>query len=88
VYEFTEAANPPTSIGLETTIPGVAGAIAPLIGGWLVGMISYQGMFIVSAVIAAVSWGLLRFEVREPRHRKPADIPPEALPKEETVPLS
>ena len=68
VYEFTDAENRPTYIGLANTIPGIAGAIAPLIGGWLVGVISYQAMFIISAVIGALSWVLLRFAVREPRY--------------------
>jgi MFS family permease len=67
VYEFTEAENRPTYIGLANTIPGVAVSVAPLIGGWLAGVVSYRAMFILSAVIGAVSWVLLRFAVREPR---------------------
>jgi MFS family permease len=70
VYEFTEAENRPTYIGLANTIPGVAGTIAPLIGGWLAGAMSYRSMFILSAIIGAASWALLRFAVREPRKRK------------------
>lgn len=88
VYEFTDADNRPTYIGLANTIPGVAGAIAPLIGGWLVGVISYQAMFALSAVLAAASWVLLRFVVREPRHHKPAALPPEVQSVEETVSIS
>ncbi len=68
VYEFTDAENRATYIGLANTIPGVAGGIAPLIGGWLAGAISYQAMFILAAVIGVISWVLLRFTVREPRH--------------------
>ncbi len=68
VYEFTDAENRPTYIGLANTIPGIAGAIAPLIGGWLVGVMSYQAMFILSAVIGVMSWVLLRFAVHEPRN--------------------
>ncbi len=68
VYEFTDADNRPTYIGLANTIPGVAGAIAPLIGGWLAGAVSYQAMFILSTVIGVMGWALLRFAVREPRH--------------------
>jgi MFS family permease len=67
VYEFTDAENRPTYIGLANTIPGVAGSVAPLIGGWLAGALSYQAMFILSACIGVVSWVLLRFAVREPR---------------------
>ncbi len=67
VYEFTDAENRPTYIGLANTIPGVAGALAPLFGGWLAGALSYQAMFVLSAVIGVLSWGLLRFAVVEPR---------------------
>jgi MFS family permease len=75
VYEFTEPENRPTYIGLANTIPGVAGALAPLIGGWLVGAISYQAMFILSAIIGTVSWILLRFAVHEPRKIKSSVLP-------------
>ncbi len=68
VYEFTEAENRPTYIGMANTLPGVAGAVAPLAGGWLAGAVSYQAMFIVSAAIGVAAWALLRFAVREPRH--------------------
>jgi MFS family permease len=67
VYEFTDAENRPTYIGLANTIPGVAGAIAPLIGGWLAGAVSYRAMFVLAAVIGVLSWVLLRFAVHEPR---------------------
>lgn len=67
VYEFTGVDNRPTYIGLANTIPGIAGGIAPLIGGWLAGAVSYQAMFILAADIGATSLALLRFAVREPR---------------------
>jgi len=67
VYEFTDPDNRPTYIGLANTLPGIAGGIAPLIGGALVGLVSYQAMFILSAVIGVAGWALLRFAVREPR---------------------
>ena len=70
VYEFTDAENRPTYIGLANTIPGVTVSIAPLIGGWLAGAISYRSMFMLSAIFGAVSWVLLRFAVREPRKMK------------------
>jgi MFS family permease len=87
VYEFTDAETRPTYIGLANTIPGVAGAIAPLIGGLLVGAISYQAMFIVSTIIGAVSWALLRFAVREPRKINPSTLPSEPPSISETAPL-
>jgi MFS family permease len=67
VYEFTGFENRPTYIGLANTIPGVAGTVAPLIGGWLAGAVSYQAMFALAAVIGVISWGVLRFGVHEPR---------------------
>lgn len=67
VYEFTDADNRPTYIGLANTIPGIAGGIAPLFGGWLAGVTSYKAMFITAAVIAMVSIVLLAFTVRDPR---------------------
>ena len=67
VYEFTGAENRPTYIGVANTIPGVAGTLAPLIGGWLAGAVSYPFMFILSAIIGAISLGMLHFTVREPR---------------------
>jgi MFS family permease len=69
-YEFTDPENRPTYIGLANTIPGIAASLAPLFGGWLAGAVSYRAMFILSALIGAAAWVLLRFGVREPRHIK------------------
>lgn len=70
VYEFTEAENRPTYIGLANTIPGIIVSVAPLLGGLLAGVVSYRAMFLLAAVFAAVSWILLRFAVHEPRKVK------------------
>ena len=67
VFEFTGSENRPTYIGVANTIPGVAGTLAPLIGGWLAGALNYPFMFIVSAIIGVISLGMLHFAVREPR---------------------
>jgi len=67
VYEFTDAENRPTYIGLANTFPGLAGIVAPLTGGWLAGAVSYQAMFILAAIMGVISWLLLHFGVREPR---------------------
>lgn len=76
VYEFTGAENRPTYIGLANTIPGVAVTLAPLIGGWLARAFGYRWMFGVAAILAAASWLLLRFTVREPR-KEPQPAPVE-----------
>jgi MFS family permease len=67
VYEFANVENRATYIGLANTLPGVAGAIAPLLGGLLAGVVSYRAMFILAVIIGVFSWILLRFAVREPR---------------------
>ena len=67
VYEFADTENRATYIGLANTLPGVAGAIAPLLGGLLAGVMSYQAMFILAGIIGVFSWILMRFAVREPR---------------------
>jgi MFS family permease len=67
VYEFADTENRATYIGLANTLPGVAGAIAPLLGGLLAGVMSYQAMFILAGIIGVFSWILMRFVVREPR---------------------
>jgi MFS family permease len=41
--------------------------VAPLIGGWLAGAVSYQAMFLLAAVIGVAGWGMLHFGVHEPR---------------------
>ena len=87
VYEFTDAETRPTYIGLANTLPGAAAGIAPLIGGLLVGVISYQAMFIIAAIIAAFSWALLRFAVREPRKINLSTNPSEPPSISETAPL-
>ena len=68
VLEFTGPQNRATYIGLANTIPGVAGSIAPLLGGLLAGAISYQWMFILSLVIGSLAFLVLRFAVKDPRH--------------------
>lgn len=73
VYEFTDAENRPTYIGLASTIPGVAGSLAPLLGGWLAGISGYLWMFVLSALCVLAGWGLLLSGVREPRK---ASAPP------------
>ncbi len=70
VYEFTDAENRPTYIGLANTIPGIVVSVAPLIGGWLAEAVSYRSMFMLATIIGVVSWILLRFAVREPRIMK------------------
>jgi MFS family permease len=84
VYECTSVENHPICIGLANTISWVAGGIAPLISGWLVGPINYRVIFILSTIFGVISWVLLRFAVREPRKTGSAKglaVPVSANPK-------
>jgi MFS family permease len=85
VYEFTDADNRGTYIGLANTLPGVVGAISPLIGGWLAGAVSYQAMFVLATATGGLAWGLMRFAVREPRKVAAAAAGSRAAPTVDTA---
>ena len=78
VMDFTGAEQRPTYIGLANTIPGIASAIAPLVGGWLANVTGYPVLFIISAVISLLSFTVLRWTVREPRdtHKTTVNVEP------------
>lgn len=67
VMEFSRPEDRPTYIGLANSIPGFAGSIAPLIGGWLAGLSGYPLTFIISAAAGLGSFIVLHWMVREPR---------------------
>ena len=67
VYEFASREDRPTYIGLANTLPGIVVSIAPLIGGWLVGAVSYPFMFITAMLTGLAALALLIFAVNEPR---------------------
>jgi MFS family permease len=67
-FEFSEPQNRPTYIGLASTIPGIAGTFAPLLAGALAGTIGYPPLFAITAVIAVIAWGMMKWMVRDPRH--------------------
>ncbi len=65
--EFSEPAQRPTYIGIINTTLGVAGILAPLLGGWLAGF-SYDWLFALSAGVMLLGLALLRWWVEDPRH--------------------
>lgn len=77
VMEFTTPEDRPTYFGLANTIPGIAGSISPLIGGWLAQSAGYPITFAISAVIGLAGFIILRWTVREPRHHGPNALPQE-----------
>lgn len=77
VMEFTTAEDRPTYFGLANTIPGIAGSIAPLFGGWLAQVSGYPLTFALSAGIGLAGFIVLHWTVREPRHHGPNAFPQE-----------
>ena len=67
--EFANPEQRPTYIGLANTIPGLFAAVSPMIGGWLAARTSYTTLFLVSALLSAAAWVVLRWFVLEPRWR-------------------
>jgi MFS family permease len=67
VYEFCSPDERATYLGLANTIPGIVGALAPLLGGLLGSLWGYPVMFGLSAAVALAGWLVYRFGVKDPR---------------------
>jgi MFS family permease len=67
VFEFSTPEERPTYIGLNNTVTGVVTSLAPMLGGWLAGVLGYQALFVVAFVIGLAGFALLHQSVREPR---------------------
>ena len=66
--EFSEPQDRPTYIGLASTLPGVAGTIAPLLAGLLASAVGYPLLFAITTALAIVAFGMMKWLVRDPRH--------------------
>ncbi len=66
--EFSAPQDRPTYIGLASTVPGIAGALAPMVAGGLATFTGYPALFLASALISALAFGMMRWGVRDPRH--------------------
>jgi MFS family permease len=66
--EFSEPQDRPTFIGLASTLPGLAGTIAPLLAGLLASLIGYPLLFAITTGIAMIAFGMMKWLVRDPRH--------------------
>ncbi len=64
--EFSEPSRRPTYIGIANTTAGLAGSIAPLIGGWLAGY-GYQSLYLACVVVGSAGLLWLVAGVRDPR---------------------
>ena len=73
--EFGSEETRPTYIGLSNTLVAPFTIIAPLIGGWIAQVVSFQATFMVSAIGGLVIAILLFWLVRDPRPRGNLEIP-------------
>jgi MFS family permease len=67
VFEFSTPDMRPTYIGLNNTALGIVKIVAPMLGGWLAGVVGYQALFAMAFVVGLAGFALLRWSVREPR---------------------
>lgn len=67
VYEFCAPADRAVYLGLANTLPGLVGALAPLLGGLLGSLFGYPVLFALSAGVAAAGWAVYRFGGGSPR---------------------
>lgn len=65
--EFSEPSRRPTYIGISNTVAGVAGSLAPLMGGWLA-TLGYQTLFAACVGVGSAGLVWLLVGVRNPRH--------------------
>jgi len=65
--EFSKAEIRPTYMGLNNTVRGVSMGLAPLIGGFLVVTLGFQGLFVTGLVIALAGFATMHFAVQDPR---------------------
>ena len=66
-FEFGSPEVRPTYIGLNSTARGAAAAVAPIVGGWLIGSAGYPTLFALSLIVGLVGFVLMRWTVRDPR---------------------
>src|SRR5215471_12273847 len=74
---FTERKERARAIGLWGAIAGVAIALGPIVGGWLLAHFSWGSIFIAMAPVAALAAGLVALAVpaSKSEHAAPLDVP-------------
>ena len=66
--EFCHEEDVPTYTAMINTIMAAPILLAPLVGGWLVDVISLRTTFAVALVFCFVGWGFMRWTVHTPRY--------------------
>lgn len=72
IPEFCGDDERPTYIGLTNTLLAPVVTAAPLLGGWLAGLLGYQPMFAITMLVAICGAIMLARLVREPRRHRHA----------------
>ncbi len=65
--DFGTEEDRPTYVGMANTLIAPAAILAPLLGGWLADAAGYQATFILAAVAALATTGMLHGFVRDPK---------------------
>lgn len=73
--EFCAPDVRPTYIGLNNTIVGFVGGLAPVVGSWLAEGLGYRGLFVVALATELVGLAMLHWWVRDPRKTPQATGP-------------
>jgi MFS family permease len=68
VFEFSTPAQRPTYIGLSNTISAVTSGLAPILGGWLAGVLGYYWLFLAALVASILGYCYIHWIVKDPRH--------------------
>ncbi len=71
--EFGSPAEKPLYIGVTNTAQAIPAIAAPIFGGWLADLASFQATFLVSVIGGLLMAGILFFIVRDPNPR-PAQV--------------
>jgi MFS family permease len=75
VMEFTHPEDRPTYLGLANTVPGLAAAVAPVLGGSLASLAGYAPTFTAGAVLTCMALWVMHSSVQEPRDTHSAACP-------------
>ncbi|MSP11544.1 MAG: MFS transporter [Chloroflexi bacterium] len=68
VFEFAPPERRATYIGLTNTLLAPVGFITPLLGGVIVQVAGYKGLFVTAALCGLAGWALFHWKVMDPRH--------------------
>ena len=71
ILEFSPPEDRPTYIGLTNSLLAPSLTLGPLLGGWLAGILGYNGLFLTALVIVLIGGLMMTLLVREPRKRRP-----------------